>query len=380
MTANTTKNSISVPDEYLHVLCDPCRFSGKTTVAMKYCRDCNGHLCPNCVNTHIRVSNTKNHHMSYIINKKNNFVTTALTTTTADLVYGTAAQKALEAKCVDHGKPVVSFCALHDALCCRVCIGTGHRECKLQILSEAANGSRDGKEIRGIETVIKRLQARFEDIQRDKQTNLQHLGHQNDTFSGAIKTYRRTVNNVLDKLEQNLVKKQDRHFETKVEELRGCLKTCQSAISVLNGSLNKLDIATRQGDEQQLFMTIKKVQAITKRYEKIYADVDKLPRNYAFHFIPELSIEKFLKGVSELGKIKDESTTSNGLNAVPKTKGKRSPNDSGSDEKLMASVDLKSRQRSPRKTESPVKQLLKQPLGTDEFSVRYGCLSFDISF
>ncbi|KAH3749680.1 hypothetical protein DPMN_184186 [Dreissena polymorpha] len=81
------------------------------------------------------------------------------------------------------------------------------------------------------------------------------------------------------------------------------------------------------------------------------------------------ALRLFLKGVSELGKIKDESTTSNGLNAVPKTKGKRSPNDSGSDEKLMASVDLKSRQRSPRKTESPVKQLLKQPLGTDEFSV-----------
>lgn len=126
--------------------------------------------------------------------------------------------------------------------------------------------TKDGRELRNVEAGIKRLQARFEEAHKEKQNNLQHLGHQNDTFTNAVKSYRRTINNVLDNLEQNLLKRKDRHFEMKVEELRGCLKTCQAAISVLNGSLNKLDIATRHGDEQQVFLTIKKVPIDTFVY------------------------------------------------------------------------------------------------------------------
>lgn len=130
----------SIHDEYLHVLCDPCRFNGKTSVAMKYCSDCNGHLCPNCVNTHLRISNTKMHNVSYIITRdkrSQNNVSIGLshkTLNTANngLVQSTT-QKSFEMKCMEHGKPVVSFCHVHDALCCRVCVGTGHRECQLQV-------------------------------------------------------------------------------------------------------------------------------------------------------------------------------------------------------------------------------------------------------
>jgi len=110
-----------------------------------------------------------------------------------------------------------------------------------------------------VESNIKRLLTRFQDSNTEKQTHLHHLDHQNETFTSAVKSYRRTINNILDKLEQNLLKRKDRHFETKVEELKGCVKTCQAAIGALNGSLNTLEIASKQGDEQHTFLTIKKV-------------------------------------------------------------------------------------------------------------------------
>lgn len=125
MATNLARNYINVTDEYLHVLCDPCRFNGKTTVAMKYCQDCNGHLCPNCVNTHMKVGNTKTHTVTYIHTKRTSNITAA---SSAVQLY-----KRLETKCLDHSKRVVSYCVIHDALCCRVCIGTAHRECKLQV-------------------------------------------------------------------------------------------------------------------------------------------------------------------------------------------------------------------------------------------------------
>lgn len=129
------------------------------------------------------------------------------------------------------------------------------------MISEAASISKDVRELRNIEATVKRLQTRFEEAYKEKQTRLQHLDHQNDTFTSAVKSYRRTINNILDKLEQDLLKRKERHYETKVEELRNCLKTCQAAISVLNGSLNRLDIAARQGDQHHTFFTLKKVPA-----------------------------------------------------------------------------------------------------------------------
>ncbi|XP_052814415.1 uncharacterized protein LOC128241500 [Mya arenaria] len=366
MISNALRNSISMSNDSVHVLCDPCRFNGKTTVAIKYCQDCNGHLCPYCVNTHIRVNNTKNHHLSYIFNKRGG---EGEKDASINVDTAATANKQLEAKCVEHGKSVVSFCDTHDALCCRVCIGKDHRECKLKELSEAASRARDGREFRVVEGEIKRLQARFEELHRKKQASLQHLGHQNDTFTSAVKTFRRTLNNFLDKLEQNMMKKKDRHFEMKAEEIRGCLKTCQAAISVLNGSLNKLDIAVKQGDDQPLFMTIKKVQAVSHRYDKVYNDMDKLPRNYAFHFVPEAVIERFLKGVSDLGLIKDDTSGASGSPGVWKNKDWREKQDD--DDKVSAtSAAPKHRQKSPRKPLEPQTTAIKQPMGMGELNVR----------
>lgn len=126
MAASLARHSMNVNDEHIHILCDPCRFNGKTTVAMKYCRDCNGHLCPNCLNTHMKISNTKNHAVSYILKK---YTTNTRATSMASQIY-----KNFETKCLEHSKLVVSNCHLHDALCCRVCIGTTHRECRLQVI------------------------------------------------------------------------------------------------------------------------------------------------------------------------------------------------------------------------------------------------------
>lgn len=133
MTMKSLRNSISLSDESLHVLCDPCRFNGKTTVAMKYCRDCSGHLCPNCVNTHLKITNTKNHHVSYIITKRSQNNASGNAHVTHVSGQSPMTSKVPELKCTEHGKNVVSFCSNHDALCCRVCIGTNHRECKLVV-------------------------------------------------------------------------------------------------------------------------------------------------------------------------------------------------------------------------------------------------------
>lgn len=126
-------------------------------------------------------------------------------------------------------------------------------------MSEAASGSRECREIDNTATYIKLLKAKFEEKQNEKQANLIQLGQLDDTFANALKTHRKTLNNLLDKLEQAVLKRKDRHFDMKCEEIRDCLKTIQTAIGTLHGSLNTLDIASQQGDEQAMFLTMKKV-------------------------------------------------------------------------------------------------------------------------
>lgn len=66
------------------------------------------------------------------------------------------------------------------------------------------------------------------------------------------------VNYVLDQLEHALIKKNDRHFEIKSDELRGCLKTCESAPNAVTESLGSFDIAVKQ-ENRQLKLAIKQV-------------------------------------------------------------------------------------------------------------------------
>ncbi|WAR09985.1 hypothetical protein MAR_035061 [Mya arenaria] len=210
MISNALRNSISMSNDSVHVLCDPCRFNGKTTVAIKYCQDCNGHLCPYCVNTHIRVNNTKNHHLSYIFNKRGG------------------------------------------------------------------------------------------------------------TFGSCV--------------------------------------PCKRWPGVPCG----------RGRDQK---TSGEVQAVSHRYDKVYNDMDKLPRNYAFHFVPEAVIERFLKGVSDLGLIKDDTSGASGSPGVWKNKDWREKQDD--DDKVSAtSAAPKHRQKSPRKPLEPQTTAIKQPMGMGELNVR----------
>lgn len=80
----------------------------------------------------------------------------------------------------------------------------------------------------------------------------------------------------------------------------------------------------------------------------------------------QMSIEKFLKGVTEFGKIKDDSSAGNGLYGVPKTKDPKKTQPEAEVKTKMSSGDSPGRQKSPRKpTLSP-----RQPLSSEELNVR----------
>jgi len=136
----------------------------------------------------------------------------------------------------------------------------------LQTVYSAAVDSNQRRDVTKTETEIRQLQTKYLKTKEEKQNNQHHLDHQNDAFADSVKAFKVKINHVLDKLEHALMIKKDRHFEMKSEELRGCLKTCESALNALKESLGSLDIAAKQEDKQQKFMTIKKVNTLIRRW------------------------------------------------------------------------------------------------------------------
>ena len=104
-------------------LCERCFRATKSSVAVKYCSDCDESLCPDCFSVHGTFKAFMSHH---VIDGQ----------VSADQSFE------LNQFCSDHKDMVLEFyCFDHDDICCKSCIADEHRICgKIKPLDVAAKG------------------------------------------------------------------------------------------------------------------------------------------------------------------------------------------------------------------------------------------------
>ncbi|XP_045167249.2 uncharacterized protein LOC123530540 [Mercenaria mercenaria] len=267
--------------------CDPCRFAGKPTLAVKYCKDCKGHFCFFCSKSHVKASRTKTHELISVSKTRS-----------------TKSSTRIQEKCQDHGAVLISYCETHEALCCSVCALTSHKGCKKVIqLSEAAVGKRAFRMCKDLESAIKRMQNHFEEVQAQKQEYIRSVEQQLDAVESSINMFRKSVNGILNNLEDALNKKKDDIYKERTELVKSHVKTSQTAINILNDAYKQLDFSLKESDSE-MFIRTKRVQGVVQTYAQVLARIQPMPEKEVFRFIPDLSIEKFLGGLKELGDLK----------------------------------------------------------------------------
>lgn len=272
------------------ITCDPCRFAGKQAVAIRYCKNCYGHFCSHCSESHVKAASTKLHSLIDIVEKRS-----------AKNSYR------IREKCHDHGAVIISFCETHDALCCNFCVLTDHKDCNKVIqLSEATLGKRTFRLCKDLESDIKKLQNQFEEVQVQKQEYIISIEQQQEAISASIKMFRKSINGILNNLEDAINKKKDDICSGRTDSVKSHIKTSKTALSVLNEAYKQLDYTLKESDAE-MFVRTKRVQIVVKKYSEVLAGIQPMPEREVLRFIPDSSIEKFLSGLKQLGEFKIES-------------------------------------------------------------------------
>ncbi|CAG2216602.1 unnamed protein product [Mytilus edulis] len=201
--------------------CESCSDEGISTVAIRFCSDCEESLCKECVEYHKKCKATKSHHLIDLASIAKSKIPT------------------VKKSCEVHEDVSLDFyCTQHDTLCCRVCIPSKHQLCKDVLPLEVAS-----KHIK--------KSSLFEDTFSEWQN-----------ISKTLEHLRKDRNDIIKELKKSESAICEEEREQELEFLKE------------HGSNNQLYLTLRE-QEKGVQNVVKRVQEMTRSYKRVYLKLDK---------------------------------------------------------------------------------------------------------
>ena len=252
-----------------HHFCDPCKFFGKKIQAKGYCKQCEGHLCKDCVRIHKTSPETNTH----VVISEAKFAT-------SDSIDGIL-------RCEEHQSVLESYCDEHDVLCCHECIALNHRTCKVLIpIQRAASGIREGTNISDLTSELQKLITRFMRMKTEEENEMKNATKQGEQFMKMVKEFRKRVNSMLDKAEAAMYAKKEEICKAESAEAFGRYKICENTIPVLNQAARHLEKLKKETSEQNAFIVTKKIESMIEKYRPVLNEMLDKRSAFTFKFVP----------------------------------------------------------------------------------------------
>ncbi|XP_063397147.1 uncharacterized protein LOC134681446 [Mytilus trossulus] len=250
--------------------CDPCSGEGTSSAAIRFCSDCEEHLCKDCVEYHKKFKATKSHHL-------------------IDLTSILKSKIPIAKSCceVHQHVPLDFYCTQHDIVCCRVCIPSDHQSCKEVIPLEVAS-----KHIK--------KSALYEDTLNEWQNIvkfLDNLKKDRHSYVDELESGETTILEEISKLKMNLIKQINASEEKLITELSNAKKNIidlygkesseiKELYNVVQEKKQELEFLNKHGSNNQMYLTlreqgkgvqdaIKRVQNMTLSYKQTALKLEK---------------------------------------------------------------------------------------------------------
>ena len=197
-------------------ICDIRHISKPSKV---WCPQCEEGLCTECIEHHSLVKLSRNH------------------TTIPIEEYQKLPSYVLEIKehCNEHDEKFNLFCKEHECPCCRICIVNNHRDCKeVDILENIITNVKASNMLNELEILIKEMIENIGKIRQNRETNSSAVKEQKRIIVNEIHEERTKINNHLDKLQEDLMKKlteTEKHVTTETRKLLESLDEKQKELT-----------------------------------------------------------------------------------------------------------------------------------------------------
>ncbi|XP_052780006.1 uncharacterized protein LOC128217134 [Mya arenaria] len=211
--ASNFESSIQRGCDFIHDFsCSPCEENGFNTEAHHYCTQCTKYYCQNCVSKHNGL-----YQKHAVLGRKDVNKWEAAPGVVDDLE-----------RCGKHPAEALKLvCGDHDRLCCHVCVAVDHRQCsKIHPIPDVAKGIQRNIEFQQIPKKIAELEKQFGLMKEARIKNTTSLKKTRTAISDEIKTIRKTINEILDKIEKATLQDLDGMIAKLENNIKKDIETC----------------------------------------------------------------------------------------------------------------------------------------------------------
>ena len=237
-------------------LCEPCSKATKSSMAVKYCSDCDESLCSDCFSVHGTFKAFTSHH---VIDSQ----------VSADISFE------LNQFCSDHKDMVLDFyCSDHDDICCKSCIADEHRICgKIKPLDVAAKGVKSATMFEDFASEVKYLIDTASKVREQKEKSKVTWDSSTDSVKRGVEIFRSRILKHIDDMEEKLMLEVNTANSKIVAETQEEMKAVEQYMSDIQDISHKFDFVTKHGSEKQIFRLMKTLETGLSRNSE---DLEKL--------------------------------------------------------------------------------------------------------
>ncbi|XP_071142493.1 uncharacterized protein [Mytilus edulis] len=287
--------------------CTVCESQSIINTAVKWCFECDEAFCPDCLKYHSNVKLTKSHAVVDV----------------SDLKELPEFVLKIKQHCEDHGALFQNYCLSHERPCCRICINSTHKNCTdLPTLEDVTKNARNSIALEDIKERLLNLKKYYECLCLEKQSNAKEIQAQSITIIEHVKSTRLKLNQHLDRLEREVLKKVS-DLETNalqdLERISRDLKDKEDILDDLNKSIIKMQ---NHASELQILLGTKALEFEISTREK---EIEGLTKDNSLNvrsidFKENIKLSAFTTDVFSFGDTAMEMKPSKNSYTMPKEK------------------------------------------------------------
>ena len=283
--------------------CSPCVREKKIVESTSFCKDCNEKLCQQCVQFHKKFQVLRTHTIVNIVDH--------LAVKKAEKQEKKQVHK-VDVRCKHHrGKLIEMFCPEHDEVGCKVCMAINHKGCpKPEYVVDKCEGVAHGNELMGIKKDLHSMKIQVADLKLQRKGDLKRLTQEKDKILNTLSEFRKTVNDILDKLEREIKGKLHTKFDEDSTAIKNDINKCEEMVAKTEGLLEKI----RLGPESHTFVYMKAdARSNLRAGEKVATSVMGHLGHEAVYFTIDEEVRSWFRELTSLGRFDHELGSYNGV-------------------------------------------------------------------
>lgn len=241
-------------------VCGICDQSNITIPSMIWCFECDEGLCLEC-NGHYSLSKGTRKHTTVPMSEYQKLP--------CDIV------KIIQ-NCVKHNEKFNIYCKKHESLCCGICIVEKHLACRdFGKLADIIQNTKFANAFDEIEQSLAELTNNIQRIRNDRENNMKRLSKKRKQIKQEIEHTRNTLNNHLDKIQADILKKLNATEETETKLIGEQLDLLKEEESELTEYRKHIQNIKQHATDLQKFISIKDLEKkVTRKDEFLMAVID----------------------------------------------------------------------------------------------------------